>query len=126
MPIQEYSTPFVTLPYLQPCHVLSPHIFRTVGLFKTLWDVDYTYSEPCHRTLFRHIQNLVQHLHMQKPDILGILQYSELFHNCIPTHIQNPAILQTFMNIQNFDIFKTWHTFRTLSKIYNGVFCKNS
>ena len=30
--------------------------------------------------LLRHIQNLEQCLHMQKPDILEILEYSELFH----------------------------------------------
>ena len=60
---------------------------------------------------------------MQKPDILGILEYSEPFHNCIPTHIQNPVIftkigklcvtleyLQSW-NIQNPDVFKTGHIF---------------
>ena len=31
-------------------------------------------------TLFRHMQNLVQCLHMQKPGILEIFEYSELFH----------------------------------------------
>ena len=29
---------------------------------------------------------------MQKPDIFEILEYSEPFHNCIPTHIQNLVI----------------------------------
>ena len=33
---------------------------------------------------------------MQKPDILGILEHSEPFHNCIPTDIQNLVI---FMKI---------------------------
>ena len=42
---------------------------------------------------------------MQKPDMLGILEYSEPFHNCIPTHEQK------FTNIQNSGIFKTWHIF---------------
>ena len=28
---------------------------------------------------------------MQKPGILEILEYSELFHNYIPMHIQNPV-----------------------------------
>ena len=32
---------------------------------------------------------------MQKPEILGFLEYSEPFYNCIPTHIQNPVILTT-------------------------------
>ena len=70
--------------------------------------------------IFRHVQNLVQCLHMQKPDILKVLEYSELIHNCIPMHIQNPVIftnLQKFTNIQKPDIFKTWHIFRTLWKI---------
>ena len=43
-------------------------------------------------TIFRHIQNLVHRLPMQKSSILGILEYSELFHNCIIAHIQNPVI----------------------------------
>ena len=34
--IQAYSAPCVSLTYLQPCHILSPCIFRTRGLFKTL------------------------------------------------------------------------------------------
>ena len=42
---------------------------------------------------FRDIQNLVQRLHTQKPGILGILEYSERFRNCIPTHIQHRVIL---------------------------------
>ena len=46
----------------------------------------------CHSAILKHIQNLVQHLHMQKPDILRILEYSEPFHNNIPTYIQNPIM----------------------------------
>ena len=57
----------------------------------------------------RYIQNLAQRLHTQKPGILGIMEYSEPFHNYIPTHIQNPLILQKFTNIQNSGIFKTRH-----------------
>ena len=41
---------------------------------------------------FRHTQSLVQCLHKQKPGILGILKYSRPFWNCIPAHIQNPAV----------------------------------
>ena len=47
MLIQAYSVPCVTLTYSQLCHILSPGIFRTRGLFKTLWNIDQTYSEPC-------------------------------------------------------------------------------
>ena len=44
---------------------------------------------------------------MQKPAMLGFLECSEVFHNCIPTQIQNPVIFRKFMNIQKSDIFKT-------------------
>ena len=39
--IQAYSARSVilTYSYSQPCHILSPGIFRTGGLFKTLWNV---------------------------------------------------------------------------------------
>ena len=100
--IQAYSAPYVTLTYSQPCHILSPGIIRTGGL------------KLC-ETLTRHIQNLVQHLHEQKPGILGILEYSKLFHNYIPTYIQNPVIFTK--KYEYSDIFKTRHIFRTLSKI---------
>ena len=43
-------------------------------------------------TIFRHIQNLAQLLHMHKPGIIGILEYSEFSHNCFLTHIQNLAM----------------------------------
>ena len=65
--------------------------------------------------MFRCIQDLVQRLYTVKPGILSILEYSELFHNCIQMHIQN---LVTFT--------KTRHIFRTLPKIQDEVFCKNS
>ena len=55
-------------------------------------------------TRHNHIQNLVQRFHMQKADLLGILEYSEPFHNCIPTHIQNPVI---FTKIYEYSEF--WH-----------------
>ena len=57
-------------------------------------------------------------------NLLEILEYSEPFHNCIPTHIQNPGIFTKFTNIQNSDIFNMCHIYRTLSKIEDGVFAK--
>ena len=64
--------------YLKSCETLTRYIQNSaIGL---------------HSAIFRHIQNLVQHVHMQKIDILEILEYSQLFHNCILTHIQNPVI----------------------------------
>ena len=64
--------------YLKSCEMLTRHIQNPA-----MWH----YS-----TIFRYIQNLVQYLHMQKPGILRISEYSKLFHNCIPTHSQNPFI----------------------------------
>ena len=87
--------------YLKSCDTLTRHIQNpSIGYYSAI---------------FRHIQNLVQRLHMQKPGILAILEYSELFHNCIPSHIQ--SYLRKFTNIQNSSIFKTHHVFRTLSNI---------
>ena len=54
--IKAYSALCLILAYPQPYHILSPGIFRTGGLFKTLWNVNQAYSEPCHRALFSHIQ----------------------------------------------------------------------
>ena len=42
--------------------------------------------------IFIHIENLVQHLHIQKPDKREILECSEPFYNCIPTYIPNHVI----------------------------------
>ena len=79
--IQAYSAPFVTLAYSQPCHILNPGIFRTGGLLKALWDVDQTYSEPCHRASFSHIQAY--------SESCATLAYAET------RHIQNPGIFGT-------------------------------
>ena len=102
--VQAYSTPCVTLAYLQPCRILSPDIFRTRSLFETLWNIDQAYSEPCRRPWLWHIQNLAQCLHMQKSSKLEIPGYSELFNNCIAMHIQNPAI---FTGI--YECSELWH-----------------
>ena len=103
---------------------------------KTLSNADHAHQNPAIRhysTIFRHIQNLVQNLHMQKLGILGILQYSELFHNCITTRIFRAlSYLRKFTNVQNSDIFKTrqiqhslkdiglrWSFFAKIVKNYN-------
>ena len=82
-------------------------IFTTLSyseLIKALWNVDQAYSELCYRALFNHIQNLVHRLHMQKSGILGILEYSELFNNCMPTRIHNPVV---FTKIHEYS--ELWH-----------------
>ena len=75
--IKGYSAPCITPTYSKLCHILSPILRRNECLFKTLWNVEQTNSEPCHSASFghihRHIENLVRRLHMQKPDIFGIL-----------------------------------------------------
>ena len=124
------QAPCVTLTYSQPCHILSPGIFRIEGILKTLQNSDQAYSKCClsqnslfrhYSAIFRHIQHLVKHLHMQKPGIFGILEISEPFHNCILMHIQNPAIFMetgkpcVTLDIQNSGILvileysKPWH-----------------
>ena len=65
--------------YLKPCETLTSHIQNPA-----IW---------YYLAIFRHILNLVQHLHTQKPSILEILEYSEPFHNCLPKHIRSPVIL---------------------------------
>ena len=83
--IQAYAGIFSTLcnlPYSQRCNILSLRIFRTESLFKTLWSIDQTYSEP-----------YIEH-------------YSGIFRTlCNTTHIQNPVI---FVNIyENLWIIRT-------------------
>ena len=79
----------------------SPDIFIILcnpGILKTMSNFDDAYSKPSHshNSLFRHLldifsdmQNLVKRLHIQ---IFRILEYSEPFHDCIPTNNQNPVI----------------------------------
>ena len=86
--------------YLKPCETLTRHIPNS--------------AVKHYSAVFRNIQNLVQRLHTQKPGTLGILEYSKPFHNCIPMHFQNPAIL-TKIN-EDSDIFKARHKLRTVSK----------
>ena len=66
---QTYSGKLSTL-----CNPLHIH---NLAIFWALWNVDQVYSELCHRALFSHIQNVVQQWYTQKPNILGILEYSE-------------------------------------------------
>ena len=67
--------------------------------------INLTYSEPWYIQNQRHSQNFV---------IFRLLVYSE------PLHIQN----QKYIQIPG--ILRTRGIFRTVSIIYNGVFCENS
>ena len=119
--IQAYSAPCVTLAYLQPCCILNSSILRTGGLFETLWNLDQTYSEPCLRALFSHIQNLVQRLHIQKSDILRTLEYSRLFHNCILTHSEPRHIYENLRIFRNLIYLKP-DTYLEPSQIFKMEF----
>ena len=92
--IQAYSAPCVALAYSWPCHIRSPSVFRTRDVLKKPCEtLTRHFQKPAignYVAIFRHIPNLVQRLHMQKTGILG---YSEPFHKCNSTHIQNPVTL---------------------------------
>ena len=69
--------------------------------------------------IFRHIQNLVQRLHTQKPDILGILKHSESFHNCNPVTYselcyinENLWIFSTLTNLKPDTYFEPSQSFK--------------
>ena len=53
------------LRYIQAYLGISSTLYNTGCLFKTLWNFDQAYSEPCHRAHnIRHIQKLVRCLHI--------------------------------------------------------------
>ena len=74
----------------------NPHIFTILKAYIKLCETMTRHiQKPAtehYSAIFKDMQNLLKRLHMQKPGIFRILEYSELFHNCIPTHIQNPVI----------------------------------
>ena len=67
--------------------------------FETLTRHIQNFAIGHYSAIFGRIQNLLKRWHMQKAGILEILEYSEPFHNCIPTYIQNTAI---FMKIYKY------------------------
>ena len=78
--IEAYTEPCGNLPYSQLCHIMSPGIFRTGYIFKTLWNFD-------------------QNPTMVYSDI--IQPYSGIFRTCVTLvyaetwHIWNPGIFRT-------------------------------
>ena len=69
--IQTYSAPCVTLTDSQPCHILSPGIYRTRGLFKTLWNVDQAHTIASRR-IFKTLWHLQKFTNIQNSDIFKI------------------------------------------------------
>ena len=89
-------------------HIQNSGIFSNLFFFSGIWQRIKSYL-----ALLRHInafQNHVQHQHVQKPDILGIMEYLEPFHNCILTH-SDPC-----------HINKNWWIFRTLTYLKPGTY----
>ena len=121
------------------CDILTyqHRVYSHIHTLVILWALAYleleAYLKPCetltrliqnrirrYLAIARHIRNIVWPLHMKKPGILGVLEYSVLFHNFIPTRIQKfktLSYLRKFTITHNTGIFKTWHILRTLSKI---------
>ena len=83
--IQAHPAPCVTLAYWYPCHFLSPIIFRTGDLRKTLWNVEQVYLEPC---IFRMPRALFSHVQAYS-EPYATLTYEETWHT------RNPGIFRT-------------------------------
>ena len=117
--IQLYSVPCVTrchnlaifwsLAYLE----LEAYLKPSEALTRHFQNPTITH----YSAVFRHIQNLVQRFHLQKLGTPGIVENSKSFLNCIPMYIQNHVIFTKICECLEL---------RNLSKIYDGVFCKNS
>ena len=75
--IQAYSAPCVTLADSQPCHIVSPGIFRTGRL-----------SKPCEK-FTRHIQNPAMGITQPYSEPYATFAYAKTW----PT--QNPGIFKT-------------------------------
>ena len=75
--LQAYSAPCVTLAYSQPCHIVSPGIFRTGRL-----------SKPCEK-FTRHIQNPAMGITQPYSEPYATFAYAKTW----PT--QNPGIFKT-------------------------------
>ena len=86
--------------YLEPCEALTRHLQNTVLGHDS--------------AILRHIQNLAQRLHMQKPDILEILKYSELYAypNAYSEH-ENLRIFRTLISLKTNICSKSSQRFKT-------------
>ena len=98
--IQAYSEPCVTLTYSQPCHILSPGIFRDGETSKTCETLTRIAQNPAiTRTVYSGIIEpySCRFRRLCNPSIcrnlayFGVLECLEPFHNCTLL-IQNPAI----------------------------------
>ena len=114
----------------------NPHIHSLVIFWALTCSEPETYLKPC-ETLTRHIQNPVIGYYS---DIFRTLcniwvgrnlAYSESWNIENSSIIASQCILRTlsylqkFKNIQNTDMFKTQHIFRTLLKVKIESFAKN-
>ena len=113
----------------QPCIMLASaeiwHIQNPVISNCSLMDI----QNPA---IFTKIGKPCVTLDIQNPgqtDNPGIFRTLTLRKQINTVYIQIYCISLAYLhsqNIQSTEIFKTWHIFRTISKIYEDPFCKNS
>ena len=118
--ILTYSAICITFAYSQPYHILSHGIFRTEAYLEPCKTLTRHIQNPVmwyYSAIFRHIQNLVQRLHMHKPSIIGILEIQDSSIIESRQLFRILPYLQKFTNIENSDIFKTQYILRILSII---------
>ena len=100
--IQVHSGKFNTL--------CNPRILTT--LFKTLWNVDQAYSEPCYRTLFNHIQAY--------SEPCTTLAYTKTWHT------QNPGIFRTLSYLHPHTYSERCHINENLRLFRTLIYLKSS
>ena len=103
---------YQSVPVPQPCCILSPGIFRTVSLFRTVKRWPGIFRTLCNACIRRNLAyseswNIQNSFIIASQRIFRILSY-----------------LRKFSNIQNSDIFKTRHIFRKSQRFEMEFFAK--
>ena len=94
--------------YLKPCGTLTRNIQNpAIGHYSNI---------------FRHIQNLAQHLHMQNLAYSESWNIQNLFINASRQIFRILSYKRKFANIQYSDIFKTRHSLSLLQEFFAKIF----
>ena len=106
--IKAYSGMFMYPSVIHSLVIFWVQAYLELEAYLKPWNVDQAYSDPCHEALLSH--NLAYSepcamLAHEKPGILGILEYFELFHTASWWLFRTLSCLRKFTNIQKFDIF---------------------
>ena len=110
--------------YSKPCETLIKHIQSPVTIRTVCSDIIQLYSDI--------IRTLCNACICRNFDLFGILEYSEAFHNCIPTHIQSIFIFTktgkpcVTLEIQNPGILTILDILRTLTYLKTGTYSEPS